>query len=88
MVYTRKLENLVLDANDFDGTLPSCLGNLFGLERLYVFKNRLSSHVHGGLMSLQTLTELGVKENDTSGGLDQDQTCTLVLQNGLSIWAN
>ena len=65
---------MVLDASDFDGTLPSCLGNLFGLERLYVFKNRLSSHVHGGLMSLQTLTELGVKENDTSGGLDQDQT--------------
>ena len=83
-----KLENLFLDANDFHGMLPNCLGNLFGLQRFHAFKNRFSGHVPSGLMSLPDLVELGLEENDLTGGLHEDQTCTSVLQNGVSIWAD
>ena len=65
--------DLFIDENAFSGTLPGCLGNLSKLKskRLHAFKNQLSGNVPTTILKLSNLVELGIEENDISGGVDE-----------------
>ena len=82
-----KIEDLFFDENNLDGALPSCLGNLSALRQFYAFKNNFSGNVPRGLLSLPYLDNLGIEQNDIMGGLDE-QTCSVVQDKSLSIWAD
>ena len=64
-------EDLFIDENAFSGKLPGCFGNLSKLKRLHAFKN---------------LVELGLEDNDISGGIDE--VCGADIGVTLNIWAD
>ena len=79
-----KLEDLFIDTNDFSGSLPTCLGSLSNLKKLYAFKNRFTGDVPSVLLNLPDLVEVGIEENDLTGGVNQ----VCAWGRGLSIWAD
>ena len=81
-----KLEDLFLDDNKLQGTLPSCLGSLSALRQFYAFKNHFVGNVPRGVTSLPYLSDLGIEQNDFRG-IDQ-HTCAVVRDKSLSIWAD
>jgi hypothetical protein len=79
-------EDLFIDANAFSGKLPGCFGNLSKLKRLYAFKNQLTGNVPSSILDLPSLVELGLEENNISGGIDE--VCTADFGDSLNIWAD
>ena len=60
---------LVLTNNNLNGTIPSALGNLENLERLYLNTNQLSGSIPIELGNLDNLRNLSVSRNQLSGGI-------------------
>ena len=51
------LEALFMDANEFDGSIPTCFGVLTELRQLYLFDNLLTGNVPSELGDLRHLGE-------------------------------
>ena len=53
--------------NGFTGNIPSELGSLSNLERLYLHRNEFSGTIPASLSGLSSLTNLWLKNNSLSG---------------------
>jgi hypothetical protein len=79
-------EDIFIDENAFSGSLPGCFGNLSKLKRLHAFKNQLTGKIPSSISDLPNLVELGLEDNDFSGGIDV--VCEADFGSTLDIWAD
>ena len=64
-----RVTTLDLPSNGLSGALPTQLGDLTGIEHLYLNNNALSGAIPTELGSLTSLTRLYLQGNDLSGGI-------------------
>nr|GMD43815.1 receptor-like protein EIX2 [Ipomoea batatas] len=67
-----KLHNLVfmdLNSNNFQGSIPNCLGNLTSLTSLSLSGNRFTSSIPNSLGNLTSLTSLSLSANSFTGSI-------------------
>ena len=62
-----KLSTLLLDHNNFNGTIPNSISALTRLDHLDLFENRLSGNIPQELSKLTKLSFLGLSKNKLSG---------------------
>ena len=64
-----RVVGLSVNSRGLDGTIPADLGDLTGLQRLYLFENRLTGPIPAELGKLSNLRSLDLSDNRLTGGI-------------------
>ncbi|GJP37634.1 hypothetical protein CLOM_g22073 [Closterium sp. NIES-68] len=78
-VFSPSLEELILNDNKFEGSLPSVLGNLPSLSNLKLNSNRFTGTIPRSFTKLEALTDVMLSFNQLSGGLDVIASMPLII---------